>query len=139
MSHARLFLLSIIGICVTSSYIQAMVYDNRFFPLIKQPFIIVDGRPSHGSANLFIITGSKAIGTVEEEIGIPELFGKFDLRQISNAVTLLGLPNPLPSELRALNFPFRVEGVLQGQGLAFAYEQATFDWLKLGINWFFMN
>ncbi len=139
MSHARLYFLSIVGILIVSSRLTAMVYDNRFFPLIKQPFLIVDGRPSHGSSSLFIMTGSKAIGTVEEEIGIPELFGKFDLKQISNAVTRLGLPNPLRSELQTLNFPYRVEGVLQAQGLSFAYEQATFDWLKLGMNWFFMN
>lgn len=139
MSHIRIFFLSIISICFLHARLQAMVYDNRFFPLIKQPFLIVDGRPSHGSSNLFILTGSKAIGTVEDEIGIPELFGKFDLKQISSAVSALGLPNPLRSELRGLSFPYSVQGVLQAQGLAFAYEQATFDWLKLGLNWFFMN
>jgi len=139
MLYAKLLLRGILlGAFIVSS-VQAMVYDNRYFPLLKRPFLIADGRPSHFASNVFLTTASKAVGPADEDIGIPELFGKFNLLQLSMAITKLGLPNPEPSQVRFYEFPFRVEGVIQSQGVEFAYEQAIGDYFKLGVDCFFMR
>ena len=139
MIYAKFLLrASIISSFIISS-IQAMVYDNRYFPLLKRPFLIVDGRPSHAASNVFFTTASRAYGPADDDIGIPELFGKFNLLQLSLAINKLGLPNPEPSQVRFYEFPFRVEGTIQSQGIEFAYEQALCDFFKLGIDFFFMG
>lgn len=141
MSKARFLLL--IGVLASlSSMTRAMVFDNRYFPLLKKPYIFVQGRPSHADGNVFFMTASQAIDDLENEIGIPEIHGKLDLLQLSNAINELKLPNPLRSELRLFSFPYSVGGVIQAQGISFSYEHSFCDLhpsLALGINWFFMN
>lgn len=131
----------IISVLTTLYAIQshAMVYDNRYFPLILKPYIVTEGRPSHVAGSLFMCTGSKAMGLNEEDVGIPELNGKFDLRQLSESFVELNIPNPLRSELRTYDIPFTVNGVIQSQGFSFAYQQQITDIFSMGFNWFFMR
>lgn len=138
MSKIRIIIVSIAAaLCIMRSH--AMVYDNRYFPLILKPYITTEGRPSHAAGSLFMCTGSKAMGLNEEDIGIPELNGKLDLRQLSESFVELHIPDALRSELRAYDIPFTVNGVIQSQGFAFAYQQQITDIFSLGFNWFFMR
>ena len=113
--------------------IQAMVFDNRYFPLIQEPFITVPDRPSHLRADLFATTGSKANGARETYIGIPEMFGTFDLALLGRAFLLAGLPSPLTPVQTAAQLNFIMEGKIQTQGIQFAYYQQVFCFLGAGI------
>ncbi len=118
---------------LTSASCAAMVFDNRFFPLIQYPYITVEGRPSHLAAALFATTASKSFGENETEIGTPELFGKYDQRELANSIVKTGKPNPLPSQFQLIELPWNMEGKIQAQGVQFSYRQALNDWLAVGL------
>lgn len=126
----------LVAIATSSS---AMVFDNRFFPLIQKPFISVDGRPSHLAANFFVTTASRALDNNEKEIGIPRLFGEFELGVLSRALDRAGICNPLRSDLRNDKLPFTTAGTLQTQGIEFAYYQSIHDIIGFGFNWMVMR
>lgn len=118
---------------------QAMVYDNRYFPLIQKPFISIDGRPSHLQGTFFVTTANQAIDNNEKEIGIPRLFGEFDLGTMSRALDRAGICNPLRSDLRGDRLPFITSGTIQAQGFEFAYYQSIKNIVGVGFNWMVMR
>src|SRR5436190_15596839 len=103
------------------SAIQAMVFDNRYFPLIQEPYISIPDRPSHLRFDAFMTTASQADGRRNGvHIGIPEIFGPFDLSFLGRAFDLVGLPNPLTPIQTAASLPFSLEGKIQTQGISFS-------------------
>jgi hypothetical protein len=113
---------------------HGMVYDNRYFPLLQPPYVTVEDRPSHFALDLFVTTASKSFGTFEQEIGLPEIHGKFDEQGLAKAIAKTGQPNPLRSQLQFVTeFPYAMEGKLQSQGFALSYEQSFVNWLKAGF------
>ncbi len=118
---------------VCASIAQAMVYDNRFFPLIQRPYVSAPCRPSHFSADVFITTAHRAFAQNNEEQGLPEIFGKYDEREIGRALQAVGCPNPLRSTFQLMELPWKMGGVLQSQGLAITYRQAFCDSWALGM------
>lgn len=119
--------------------ISAMVYDNRFIPLLPRPRLMVDGKQSSFGIDFFMATGSKALGRSEDEIGIPELFGKFDLGQLARAAVCADIPNALRSEWLAHEIPYDVEGKIQAQAVAFSIHHPLTHWLAVGANWLCMR
>lgn len=138
MSKAKKIVLSSL-LAITTCLSYGMVFDNRFFPLIQKPFISSSGRPSHIGAYLYATTASKAINDMEQNIGIPELYGKFDLGALALAFDKVGLPNPLRSDLRGQVLPFDMAGTIQAQGLEFCYYQSICEIGGLGFNWLVMH
>ncbi|HSW74186.1 MAG TPA: hypothetical protein VLG71_03435 [Candidatus Limnocylindria bacterium] len=122
-----------------SNLASAMSFDNRFIPLIQHPYITVPDRPSHGRVDVFMATANRAFGRLDDEIGIYEVFGSYDERDIEQAVRTIGLTVPLPSGLQLLELPWTVEGKIQAQGLNFCFQQAVHEWLWIGFSWFFMR
>jgi len=137
MSKAKKIVVSLLAITSCASY--SMVFDNRFFPLIQKPFISVAGRPSHLGAYLYATTASKAINDMEQDIGIPELYGKFDLGELAAAFDIVGLPDPLRSPLRGQAIPFETAGTIQAQGFEFCYFQSIKEIGGIGFNWLVMR
>ncbi|HZW60922.1 MAG TPA: hypothetical protein VFF04_01740 [Candidatus Babeliales bacterium] len=123
----------------TAGLTQTMSFDNRFIPLIQHPYVTVIDRPSHGAFNFFMLTGHQAFGEFDEEIGIPELFGKYDQRDIAKAIVARGCPNPLRSAFRNLELPWIVQEKLQGQGVDFYFQQQVTNNFSLGFTWFIMS
>lgn len=138
MSKAKKIIMSGV-LAITTCVSYGMVFDNRFFPLIQKPFISVPGRPSHIGAYLYATTASKAINSMEQNIGIPELYGKFDLGTLALAFDAVGLPNPLRSDLRGQALPFDMAGTIQAQGLEFCYYQSICEIGGIGFNWLVMH
>lgn len=111
----------------------AMVFDNRYLPLIQEPFITIDCRPSSVRTDLFVTTGNRANGNNSNYIGIPEMFGPFDLASLGQSFLVVGLPNLLsPTQLSSL-LPFALEGKIQTQGVAFAYRQHIVPHFSAGL------
>ncbi len=122
---------------IDSSY--AMVFDNRFFPLLWKPYITVEGRPSHVRVEFFALTGKSAYDQNKNEILLPAIYGNYDQGELAKAFVDLGCPNPLKSEWQGVSIPWKIDGKLQGQGLSFSYHQAISDWFSFGIDSFIMH
>ncbi len=117
-----------------------MVYDNRYMPLLQRSYITCAERPSHVRGALFAMTASDAFGTGDEPIGIPNIYGPFDLGVLAKSMGIAHIPMTPPlSDLQDQKIPFRIDGRLQTQGIAFGYQQQVFDLLSLGCTWFVMR
>ena len=109
---------------ISFSGVNAMVFDNRYFPLIQYPYITVPGKESHITGDAFVTTASNAADDRERAIGIAGLSGPFDQAQLAKSMTLDNLPNPLmPPTLINGELPWVLAGKLQTQGFAFSYRQ----------------
>ena len=76
-----------------------MVYDNRFLPLLARR---VERNCMHRSSAFgdgFIMTANNAFdkGEDKDEIGLFEVFGRYDEGAMRNAVIELGFPDPFDS------------------------------------------
>lgn len=119
---------------------SGMVFDNRFIPLQKWQYITVDDRPSHFAFAPFAVTASNAYGCDDDLIGIPGIYGKFDLGVLAQSMFTAGIP--LTADLTYIvdqNVPFLIDGKIQGQGLELRYQQAIGDYISLGFSWFCMR
>jgi hypothetical protein len=123
-------------LCV-SSINFAMVWDNRFLPLIPSPALWIE--ESVFEVAPFFVTASRAASKEEEGIGIPEIFGNFDQGTLSDAFDIAGIPNALRSDWRGFKIPWVVNSKIQGQGAQFYYHQALGKHFSLGFSWFFLR
>jgi hypothetical protein len=122
--NLRLNLIFFLILFLAPCIIHAMVFDNRYFPLIQEPSISIPDRPSHLRFDAFMTTGNKADGKRNGvHIGIPEIYGTFDLSFLARAFELVGLPNPLTPAQTAGSLPFTMQGKVQTQGISFSYYQ----------------
>lgn len=125
--------------CGFSHLACAMVYDNRYFPLIQYPFITVQDRYSHIAGDFFVTTASRSTDILERSIGVFELTGPFDLAQLAYSMELAGLGNPLPARYLNQELPFTMLGKLQSQGFALAWEHNITCNFSFGLLWLAMR
>ncbi len=99
---------------ISTALVQAMTWDNRYFPWIDQLYTGSDS--SHANINVqpFFITGGDAfryqIRSIRDEqfITFPELWGELDLAVVGSSIAKTGKKNPIPddwlwlSEIKAL-------------------------------------
>lgn len=137
---SRRFAVIVLLVSVMSQRLLGMVYDNRYMPLLQRSYITCAERPSHVRGALFAMTASQAFGQGDDFLGIPEIYGPFDLGVLTKSMGIAQMPlSPLLSELQDQKIPFRVDGHLQTQGVAFGYQQQLGDLLELGFTWFVMR
>ena len=115
----------------------AMVYDNRFFPLYGRPYTRTLCKSSSLFSDVMIISARNASIDADETIPIPEIFGKFDQRNLARALIALGKSNPIPDMQGEL--PWIIKGKIQAEGLAFAWNQHIWKCFSCGMSWFFMH
>lgn len=135
---------------LSCSFVNAMIVDSRFLPLLEKPFFSVQGQPSHVSASFFAAAADQALLQNDKYTGIPEIYGvintssgmtehsSLDVNILGQALEAVGKPNPL-GELKGLSLPYRQEGKMQAQGALFAYHQAIGDYVSLGGSAMFMR
>lgn len=138
MSKIKIYFLYTYILFFTIS-ISAMVYDNRFIPLFARPRIIIDGKQSFFATDFFMATGSKAIERADSNIGIPELYGKFDQGRLADAIIATGQPNLLRTDWLGKEIPWNVEGKIQAQAAVFFIHHRLNNWLGIGADWSFMR
>lgn len=128
-----------IVLALVPSLCKAMVFDNRFIPLFQWRRLVIEGLPSVIEMDAMFATASSASGPQEDEIGIPEIFGTLDQGKLSNALDIVGKPNPLRTDWRGAKIPWAMTGKLQAQGAEFFYHQAITQHLSVGASWLFMR
>lgn len=131
--------LKIAILCCITQLVGAMIYDNRYFPLIQYPWITVEDRYSHVAGDFFVTTASRAADILERGIGVFELSGFFDLAQLAYSMELAGYDNPLPVRYQHQELPYTMAGKLQSQGFAFAWEHNAISNLSFGLLWLGMR
>jgi hypothetical protein len=129
--HRFIVALTVAIICIVS--LSAMVFDNRYFPLIQYPYITKPGRESHITGDFFITTASRADDERDRAIGIAELSGPFDQAQLAYSFELAQLPPPLAPGLIDGELPWMLSGKLQTQGFAWSYQQYLWGGFSAGI------
>lgn len=118
---------------------HAMVYDNRFFPELYRSYTRTVERPSYSMLNVFWNGANKAFNSVEDEIGIPELFGMYDQNILAQAMVKAGLPNLLRPEWVGQKIAWHVRGNVEGAGLVVNYEQALAYNISIGFSTLIMR
>src|SRR5690242_15264142 len=73
MIKQRILLCILASFCVNDLY--AMVFDNRFFPLIQHPYLTVPDHPSHSKIDGFATTSDTGVDDRQNDIGVPGIFG----------------------------------------------------------------
>ena len=128
----KILLIPLLLLTLTNA-LNAMVFDNRYFPLIQYPYISVPGRESKITGDFFVTTSSNAADDRDRSIGIVELSGPFDQAQLGYSMQLAGIPNPLSPLLTTGELPWILAGKLQTQGFAFSYRQQLSCNLSVGL------
>jgi hypothetical protein len=129
----------LIGLLCIARMGYAEIYDNRFIPLFAPQQFFVEGLPSSYELEFVAITASEAFARDEKTVGIPELFGIFDLNTLATSLLQITGQSPLRSDLLGQELPFFVNGRIQGQGFFMRYFQSFgFHW-SVGCNLLFLK
>ncbi|MBD3272831.1 hypothetical protein GF385_00570 [Candidatus Dependentiae bacterium] len=114
------------------NFLNASHNTSRYFPFLERPAEYVNKRKSHVSPSLFYIKADTAFSRGGGNAGIPELYGKYDLRDVIASLEKVkgaGFTNPIEEERGPgdawLNksIRFRVNGKIKSRGFLFNYEQ----------------
>ncbi len=119
----------------------AAVIDNRYFPWNNPPIIHTLEPYSGLRGDLFFVNGNDAFGDhSHEKKGIPEIWGLYDQKQMSDAIIFIGETSPLLAQWQILrNITWHVKQKLEGQGLQFSGEHALYKGLSFGYSTGFMH
>lgn len=121
----------------------AMVYDNRFFPLYSRTYSRTPLKPSNIIPEPFIMTANDAALDNDDSVGIPEIFGKYDLNNLATAIDELTGMNPLENgqfdNLIGRMIIYNMKGKLEAQGFAIEYNQYLTENVSFGFNFFGMH
>lgn len=113
------------------------IYDNRFIPLFAPQQFFVESLPSSFEFDFIAVTASEAFARDEKTVGIPELFGTFDLNTLATSLLEITGESPLRSDLLGRELPFFTNGRIQGEGFMMRYYQSMGEHFAFGaILWF---
>ena len=118
---------------------QAMVYDNRYLPLFKLPYVTVPDCNSYVTTSVFMTTASKLFRRDNSIVGLPELWGKYDQIKVADALECVGQKNLLLPAWRNGKLEWNMEGKLQSQGFALSFEKGIGEHFFFGGNTMFMR
>lgn len=122
-----------------SHAIFAEIYDNRFIPLFVPQQFFIDSLPSAFELDFVVITASQAFARDEKTVGIPEIFGTFDLNTLATSILTITGQTPLRSDLLGRELPFNVDGRIQGQGFFLRYCQSVSPHCTIGAEMLFLK
>lgn len=120
-------------------------YDNRFFPFTSEwSCPRTTCKPSSFFSSLAIYTSNDAFQDDDKDIGIPEIWGKYDQQKLTKALVLnTDCSNPisdaitgsgLPANSDMVDLPWRIDGKIEGQAINFHYEQRIFKYVSVGFS-----
>lgn len=158
MATLRYILLSAL-LAVVHSSTQAMIWDNRYFSLLYEPYISIEDTNSYFSWNIFVTTASRAflpnfsseLANRTTENGIPEIWGFFDQGKLADAMVLAGYPDPLAglnglfsvnlnvNKAPTRSIPWRLFGKVQSQGFMFRCQQQFTKHFEAGCVFYVMR
>ncbi len=135
---ATLFIIGAAGWMFNASAGHAGYWDNRFFPsMYPRPINrTLDESRSYFTAETFLMNANGAYGDqAHEKQGIPEIYGIFDLMQMSAAeVTVRGGVSTLRPSWKTINTTMTLNtlGKIQAVGAGIRFEGAVTRHLSLG-------
>lgn len=150
----RITIVFLIIMCLLGETVQAMTFDNRYFPLFYRPYLRRLGVRGHAAIEPFFMIADRATGSFDEDIPLPDIDGPFeevrgsqyDLGLLADALKESGKLDQVPFLLAtgphaktASSVPFRRDGHLDGQGVAFYFEHYFNNCWSLGTSFFFMH
>lgn len=104
---------------------------TRYFPFLEKTEDIVTKKQSHVAPEFFYLMSSTAHKHGGGNGGLPELWGKYDLKDVVASVAAVqgnavadSVKNIMSPDLRDKSLKFRVDGKIHAQGLALNYEHA---------------
>ncbi len=115
---------------------------SRYFPFLERPADYIIKKKSHITPAFFITRASTAFKRGGGNTGIPELWGKYDLRDVIESLSKVkgvSFVNPIVTERGPgdawidKSIKFKVDGKVKGRGFLVNYEQ------NLGWNNFFIG
>jgi len=121
------------------------IYDNRFIPLFEAPRLALEGTRSLFSVAPMAATASEAFAdrAAGGVIGIPEIYGSFDLVTLDEALGMKGCEDPNvrldPAVRGSSGVKWCMDGKIQFQGISFLYHQAINKYLSAGVIWYFLR
>ncbi len=105
---------------------------SRYFPFLERPAEYVTKNTSHVSPSFFVTDASVAFGRGGGNAGIPELYGRYDLRDVISSLKKVkgsGYIDPIEKERGPADawldksIMFKVNGKVKSTGLLLNYEQ----------------
>src|SRR3990167_2550697 len=132
-STGTILTLGIVSLCWVAA-LSASVVDNRFFPLCTQGYFRKGDPIGTGDGNFFVMTGKEARNHRRDAVHMPEIYGKYDLSQVSHGLeTVLGVNYVKPEWQAAKDLIATMEGKLQAPGLHLGCERRLYEALSIGI------
>src|SRR5258706_3399154 len=135
---SKKIILLIIFVCI-SHISHATIYDNRFIPLFAPQQFFIEGLPSSYELDFVAITASEAFARDEKTVGIPGVFGVFDLNTLATSLLEITGKSPLQSDLFGRELPFFVNGRIQGEGFFMRWCQAFAKYFTFGCEFYFFK
>ncbi len=133
----------LLWVLLITSSAQAMVFDNRYLPLLLKPFERRGDTSSHIRLQPFFMHADRAFSD-GFDVELPDITFPFDRGTYDQAVLERALITTCDQEsffrsdyASRTSIPWRRTGRIDAQGLAFLYEQALTPWLSVGINGLF--
>ena len=131
------FLNLLIIFIIISISVQATRNVSKYFPFLEKPADYVTKKKSNVSPALFLISSSSALKQNGGTIGIPELHGSYNLKDIIEGVNTVKIAagqssyNPFSSEPGYVNWNtkdiyFRADGKIKGKGISLGLEKNLF-------------
>jgi len=114
---------------------------SRYFPFLEKPEdYVTDGKKSNLTPSLFLTTASTAFKRGGGTIGIPELWGEYDLKDVIFSLKQIkrGYDDPTETERKTTDWigksvKFKVDGKIKSRGLTLGYKQdLNFAGLSVG-------
>lgn len=134
MTKKQILTLLVLFMGVSEVY-GGMVSDNRYFPLQYYPIGRTLYQRSIAEAGAFFVIANDARGDEAlEHIGIPEIMGIYDQKQISDALIMTGKSTPLLGEWQLQKtIPWQTYGKIAGQGFYFQTELGLMKGFSFGL------
>jgi len=124
---------------LVSSKTFSMVYDNRYFPLFKRPYMKKECMLSRLGTDFFVFTADHAMGVHDEEVMIPKIYGEYNMEEIGKGLVLQGKPNPIRDEFQNINLPWLIDQKFNAEGMSFVWDQHVWRYFYIGASCMFMK
>ncbi|MCL4361371.1 hypothetical protein M1446_03380 [Candidatus Dependentiae bacterium] len=124
------------------SLTQAMVFDNRFFPLYLKPYSKDECALSHLRIQPFITTSKCAFNDMGEPVPINLINGIYNQVSMDKSLLAAGIISSslFRSDLQKETIiPWIVRGKLESQAVSFFYYQHIWKFLSAGVDFLFMH
>ncbi len=115
--------------------LEASVADSRYFPWYPHMYERTLQKRSIFDVGAFFVTASSARGNESiERISIPEIWGVYDQKQLSDALGILGKQTPLLAQWQLQrSIAWDVKGKMEGQGAYLQIEYGTKNGFSAGV------